>query len=81
MSLPAAILQQMWYTTPQQLRRRPLQYILSFVSITVAVALFVSMRITQASLLNAFQSDLAGMAGRAEYVLTVPGGVPTDMLA
>ncbi|OWY72286.1 hypothetical protein B7486_05025 [cyanobacterium TDX16] len=64
-----AVMQQMLCTTPSHLRRYPLRYALSVVSISVAVALFVSMRGTQASITAAFRRNVEALAGGAEYRL------------
>jgi putative ABC transport system permease protein len=77
---PASIFQQFLSTTPQHVRRHPLRYFLSLISIAVAVMLFVSMRITQESIVRAFQGNLDALAGHAQYRIDAPGGVSEALL-
>lgn len=76
----SSIFQQLLYTTPPHVRRHPLRYLLSLVSIAVAVMLFVSMRITQESIVHAFQGNLDALAGNAQYRIVAPGGVDERLL-
>lgn len=76
----SSVFQQLLCTTPQHVRRHPLRYLLSLVSIAVAVMLFVSMRITQESIVHAFQGNLAALAGKAQYRIAAPGGVDERLL-
>jgi len=74
------ILQILINTAPQHARRRPLRTLLTVITISVAVALFVSMRITQAGLLATFTANIAALAGGADYTILGPGRVPPDTL-
>lgn len=76
-----SIFQLMWCTTPAHLRRHPLRYGLSMLSIAVAVAMFVSMRVTQESILRTFESNLDAMTGGAAYRIGPPKPVDRDTLA
>jgi hypothetical protein len=76
-----AILAQARWTSPQHLRRRPVRYVLSITSVAMAVALFVSMRITQVSLVSAFRTGLDALAGGAEHTITGRDGVAPEALA
>lgn len=67
-----SVLQQMRCTTPTHVRRYPLRYALSMFSIAVAVAMFVSMRVTQESILRTFEGNLDAMTGGAEYRIVPP---------
>ncbi len=67
-------------TAPQHARRRPLRTLLTVITISVAVALFVSMRITQGGLLATFNANLRALAGGADYTILGPGRVPPDVL-
>lgn len=75
-----AVLQQLRCTGWQHARRRPWRYLLSLSSIAVAVALFVSMRITQTSILATFRANLSALAGGAELFVTAAGGVRLNAL-
>ncbi len=68
-----AIWQQLRCTTPAHVRRHPLRYALSVLSIAAAVAMFVSMRITQTSILAAFRGNLDALAGAADYRVSANG--------
>ena len=74
------ILQIVVNTAPQHARRRPLRTLLTVITISVAVALFVSMRMTQAGLLATFSANLAALAGGADYTILGPGRVPSATL-
>lgn len=65
-----AVWQQLITTSPSHIRRHPVGYVLSLMSIAMAVALIVSMRTTQASVLAAFRSNMEAMAGHADYRIT-----------
>ncbi|HKQ49278.1 MAG TPA: FtsX-like permease family protein [Phycisphaerae bacterium] len=77
----ASVLQQLLATMPQHVRRHPLRYLLSLFSISVAVMLFVSMRITQESIVHAFHGNLEALAGKAQYRVVAPAGVDEAVLA
>jgi len=78
---PPAVWQQMLLVTPPHIRRHPLRYALAMLTIAVAVALFVSMRATQASLVDAFARHLDAMAGRATHTLQrTDAALRTDVL-
>ncbi|MBK8916078.1 MAG: FtsX-like permease family protein [Phycisphaerales bacterium] len=68
-NLPA-VLQQTRASGVRHARRRPWRYLLSAASIALAVALFVSMRITQVSVVATFRANLAALAGNATHVVT-----------
>lgn len=57
-----------------------MRYALSLLSIVLAVALFVSMRVTQASLLTAFRTQLDAQYGDAQLTITSPGRVGPEVL-
>lgn len=76
-----AVLQQMRCTTPAHIRRHPLRYALSILSIAVAVALFVSMRITQSSIIHAFRDNLDALAGSADHRVTSAAPIRSDVLS
>jgi putative ABC transport system permease protein len=77
----SSVLQQLAATMPQHVRRYPLRYLLSLFSIAVAVMLFVSMRITQESIVHAFHGNIEALAGKAQYRVVAPGGVDEAILA
>lgn len=76
-----SIIQQMLCTTPAHIRRYPLRYTLSIVSIAVAVALFVSMRGTQVSITAAFRANMDALAGGAQYRITAQDKLALSDLA
>ena len=76
----ASVLQQLAATMPQHVRRHPLRYLLSLFSISVAVMLFVSMRITQESIVHAFHGNIEALAGKAQYRIVAPAGVEEAIL-
>ncbi|QOJ15827.1 MAG: FtsX-like permease family protein [Planctomycetia bacterium] len=68
-NLPA-VLQQTRASGVRHARRRPWRYLLSAASIALAVALFVSMRITQVSVVATFRANLSALVGKATHVVT-----------
>ena len=76
-----SVFQQMLCSTPSHMRRYPLRYALSIISIAVAVALFVSMRGTQASITTAFRANLDALAGGAAYRVTAIDRLTRDDLS
>lgn len=76
-----SVFQQMLCTTPSHIRRYPLRYALSIISIAVAVALFVSMRGTQVSITTAFRANLDALAGGAEFRVTAIDRLTRDDLS
>lgn len=77
----SAVIQQVRCTGLQHARRRPWRYLLSLASIAVAVALFVSMRITQVSVLETFRANMDALAGGATLTIAKQGGLKLDDLA
>jgi putative ABC transport system permease protein len=76
----SSVLQQLLCISPGHVRRRPLRFVLSIISIAVGVAMFVSMRITQASIQEAARVHHDSLAGRAQFVVTGAGGVDEAVL-
>ncbi len=63
------------------LYRRRLRFSLAGVSVALAVALFVSMRATEHSILRAFERSVERLAGKADAVVTRGAGVNPEALA
>ncbi len=78
---PASLFQQLLCTGPHYWRRHPGRYALSVLSIGAAVALFVSMRVSQASIVASFQANRQALAGGAEWIITRPGGLDAAALS
>ncbi len=64
----------------RHLWRRKLRYALAASSVALAVALFVSTRVTEASILASFDRSEAAMRGRADLIVTRGLGVPAAAL-
>jgi putative ABC transport system permease protein len=76
----SAVFQQLRHTFPQHVRRRPLRYALSALSISAAAALFMSMRITQAALVHNIDANRDAINGDAEFAASGIDGVSADVL-
>ncbi|MDP6957702.1 MAG: FtsX-like permease family protein [Planctomycetota bacterium] len=65
----------------RHLGRRKLRFFLAGISIILAVALFVSMRITEESILNSFSGSVEALSGKADLQVTRGDGVEASALA
>src|SRR5262245_15404751 len=76
-----ALANQFLATSAAHLRRHPIRVILILISIAIGVALFVSLRVTQASLLATFQANLDALAGGAQYAITSERPLTPEILS
>ena len=65
----------------RHLARRKLRFFLAGISIILAVALFVSMRITEESILRSFSGSVKALSGKADLQVTQGEGVESSALA
>lgn len=64
----------------RHLRRRKLRFGLAVASIALAVALSVSMRVTEASILRSFEKSAGAVAGKADVAVTRGTGIEMAVL-
>lgn len=65
----------------RHIARRRMRYFLAALSVVLAVMLFVSMRVTQVSVLRSFERTVQALSGRAEVMVTTGIGIEPEALA